>query len=163
MKDKTRNEPQGIHLAKAAGQLFEPRTSDRAAICLFDALGLPTHVNEMIMTSGADPRLNALMAKISVESDVGGAFDPAVVEMDDAGVVSGYARETPPSLSSQDKGRAIDLFDARLARSGFPTSTGSKSARRIFSSSGEKRRTVSAIVHAIRGASVPRTERPNYA
>jgi hypothetical protein len=67
--------------------------------------------------------------------DVGTHLDATVeIEMDDGGRYRRTAREAPRTLVFQDEARATEVFEARMARSGFPSAAASRLAAEVFAS-----------------------------
>ncbi|MGY3604132.1 MULTISPECIES: MmgE/PrpD family protein [unclassified Bradyrhizobium] len=83
-----------------------------------------------------DPEILALVEKTTVlPDDVGTHLDATVeVETDDGGRYRRIAREAPRTLIFQDEARATGVFEARMARLGFPSGAASRLAAEVFAS-----------------------------
>ncbi|MCA1454214.1 MmgE/PrpD family protein [Bradyrhizobium sp. BRP22] len=83
-----------------------------------------------------DPQILTLVEKTTVlPDDVGTHLDATVeIEMDDGGRYRRTAREAPRMLVFQDEARATEVFEARMARLGFPSGAASRLAADVLAS-----------------------------
>lgn len=100
-----------------------------AAMLAYGELGY-----EMGVEKRADPRILALIDKISVQpDDEGGALDATIdIELDDGRVHRRTARESTETLIFQDEPRASEVFEERLTKAGYSAGFGRALAAEVF-------------------------------
>jgi 2-methylcitrate dehydratase PrpD len=81
-----------------------------------------------------DPRILQLVAVTTIEPDDEGTHLDATVEvtLDDGSVLSQSARNSPRTLIFQDRARATEVIEVRLAGAGHPAGAGAGLAETVF-------------------------------
>jgi hypothetical protein len=83
-----------------------------------------------------DPQILKLVAVTNVEpDDEGTALDAEIlIELTDGTRLRRTAKESPPTLIFQDRARATEVLEERLASSGLPANAGKSIACTVFTS-----------------------------
>jgi 2-methylcitrate dehydratase PrpD len=89
---------------------------------------------EMALDHRDDPRILDLVAVTTIEPDDAGTHLDATVEvtLDDGSVLSQSARNSPRALVFQDRVRATEVIEERLASAGRPAGSGVSLAKTLF-------------------------------
>jgi hypothetical protein len=89
---------------------------------------------EMGDTHRSDPRIMALIERITIVPNDGGGPEDAVVEVEteDGRAHRREARESERTLLYQDGARATEVFEERLVRSGLPVGLGKMLAGEVL-------------------------------